>query len=536
MNLTEQISNLLYNDVYKEGTETDVFKYYEKDMDLITFRQIASADPSSVINEDGFVKKVGKYTKWLLKLFKNNNFKIEDSYKALSYLEAFMLNYKKLDKKDINQYKSLPDLYEAVANYLPNEEGNIDKEFRTKGQQKKAVKSAADDIEVFAEDQYWKIIIPLTEEASCYWGKDTQWCTASQTNNYFDYYNSRGKLYILFDKYDGDKYQFHFEEEQFMNIYDREIDLSNFYENNKNSDAIKKLFDEKLKSINQIINEYNNKGISPKRKWSSEDGGYVIVKDDNGNTVMEQKYGIEIEGNNLKFYGKDIDQILNMRRTYENKLEVLKYALNFESHNYIYYDYNQSMSEILSYLDIDDKNIDMIKKYLDIKYPIWQKNYEDMSDNDAVIEWIENKADDISDEEITNAIRNAISMGNESATISKMYKDANDFLEEYNIKVDWNLGEPGYTWYVNMKDNIVFYFRLYGGIYEAFEEGNEHNEYFIDEDLNEPYYGWNVTVNDEDFNELLYQELLEFDLETIQERKDDELGIQRLPFVENIIV
>ena len=65
------------------------------------------------------------------------------------------------------------------------------------------------------------IIVPHTEEASCYYGKGTQWCTAANNgNNMFEYYNDNGNLYININKLTHEKYQFHFETDSFMDETD----------------------------------------------------------------------------------------------------------------------------------------------------------------------------------------------------------------------------------------------------------------------------------------------------------------------------
>ena len=74
------------------------------------------------------------------------------------------------------------------------------------------------------EDNDWLIIVPKTREAAIYYGKGTKWCTASTGGyNYFERYNNEGKLYININKNTGDKYQFHFESNSFMDAEDKPI-------------------------------------------------------------------------------------------------------------------------------------------------------------------------------------------------------------------------------------------------------------------------------------------------------------------------
>ena len=68
------------------------------------------------------------------------------------------------------------------------------------------------------------LLTPKTEEAAKYYGKNTRWCTAAENNNYFDQYNKDGPLYILINKKVPDeKYQFHFQTEQYMDSRDSAI-------------------------------------------------------------------------------------------------------------------------------------------------------------------------------------------------------------------------------------------------------------------------------------------------------------------------
>jgi hypothetical protein len=74
-----------------------------------------------------------------------------------------------------------------------------------------------------------RVIVPEDEEAACYYGQGTRWCTAAtRGNNMFNHYNNTGKMYIILPKkpkHDGEKYQLHFYSEQFMNEDDEPVDL-----------------------------------------------------------------------------------------------------------------------------------------------------------------------------------------------------------------------------------------------------------------------------------------------------------------------
>ena len=149
-------------------------------------------------------------------LYQNRQLKLEDLYKAKEYLTYFIKFAQKIEDKDINHYSSLPQLYEKVRPFMenPNQASSHSEEVRI----------AKEGAEKVYEDDSWLIIIPRTEEAAKYYGKNTQWCTAADNNNQFDNYNNQGPLFINIDKTSNEKYQFHFESDQFMDETDTQIE------------------------------------------------------------------------------------------------------------------------------------------------------------------------------------------------------------------------------------------------------------------------------------------------------------------------
>ena len=94
------------------------------------------------------------------------------------------------DKRDINQYKSINDFHHYIENlrdkvdFQDKENPKLDK---LKGTYQKIYSSEHGDM-------YWV----KDEEASCYIGQGTRWCTAStESTNYFSEYNAKGPLLII---------------------------------------------------------------------------------------------------------------------------------------------------------------------------------------------------------------------------------------------------------------------------------------------------------------------------------------------------
>ena len=190
----------------------DVYNKYYQSVNRDVFNAAVESDPTSY--NQGKIVKVGNFVKWILKLYQNNAWKSGDSYETRNLLSKF-IKYKSklpLEKRDINRYNNIHDIYSLIQT-LEGQGVKSQKEVKREG------------AEVVYEDSEWKIVIPLTEEASCIYGAHTRWCTAGREDNMFDYYNKQGPLYININKVTGDKYQFHFESWSFMDAEDEEISI-----------------------------------------------------------------------------------------------------------------------------------------------------------------------------------------------------------------------------------------------------------------------------------------------------------------------
>ena len=178
---------------------------------LITIMQaIEAADPT----------KNKEYTVFLAKMYAGGGWgaHIEDlESKVKPALQKFhLLKLKKkipAPRNDIMRYADLADFVGVVEEYPDPEE------------KKEADKGTART--VFENDKV-RIVVPEDQNAACYYGQGTRWCTAARTSsNYFNHYNKDGPLYILLPKqpkHDGEKYQLHFASEQFMDENDYNVE------------------------------------------------------------------------------------------------------------------------------------------------------------------------------------------------------------------------------------------------------------------------------------------------------------------------
>jgi len=97
--------------------------------------------------------------------------------------------------KDLNSYKDFESLRDAISKV--EEE---DTQATKRAEEKKAALSEA---EVIDDTEDYFIVRPMSTQASCFFGRSTQWCiSATQSNNYFDSYTSEGKMfYFVFLKH-----------------------------------------------------------------------------------------------------------------------------------------------------------------------------------------------------------------------------------------------------------------------------------------------------------------------------------------------
>lgn len=197
-------------------------KFYDKNTDQwndtalldFVFSKLESADPTL---KDG---AGGIYMPWIAREFAKGNIRrIED---LDSRVKPTLANYHKYkNKKDF--WENNPEIKDIMRNTWSTLEDY------TQGYQPvEPVKNRGTAKTVY-EDDTVRIVHPEDEEAACYYGQGTKWCTAAtQGDNMFNVYNKRGPMYILLPKspeYTGEKYQLHFRTSQFMNEQDEPINI-----------------------------------------------------------------------------------------------------------------------------------------------------------------------------------------------------------------------------------------------------------------------------------------------------------------------
>jgi uncharacterized protein YcgL (UPF0745 family) len=285
-----RLNNLLRN-IILENSRLDVLidKYTKPNKDaekktskaimgLDVLGQIIFADPTTKNPQGDFdttnyslenLKKVqpGQYANWLLRNFEKpqlddtldlsraRSLFMEDLFKVTEDLEKFTKykQYFPVEQRDINKFT--PDsLFKFLNNFeLPERVKEKLKKTETKKEirkERKGFEHPGGKIEFVGNDYTVVKIEGDTEksrEAACWYGGyyhhekgESRWCTSPPNSNYFKTYIKKGPLYVILANNDEGKvgestglpqerYQFHFQENQFMDRFDQPIDLINFF-------------------------------------------------------------------------------------------------------------------------------------------------------------------------------------------------------------------------------------------------------------------------------------------------------------------
>ena len=382
------------DDLITELTASEIKDKYYADIDDSEFTKIVSSDPKTKV-KDGKVKKVGKYSKILLDMFKKGNLKLEDLPKANEYLTIVYKKQIPLNKDKLN---ALPDIYDVVKDHIV-QNGETD------------VSTLIDSLEeedytLLNNGEKWLIFQPKTERGACVLGSATEWCTTwgkystnpkyKDRKNHFSNYGNNDKLYTIINKKDNsDKYQFHVPSSQYMDKYDKQINVSYFLEQNDellyffnpelkggdfkkgglsdiSEDVLDDMINRKLITktarawvIEELIDRNEKKPIVAALLKAEEDDSYDEV-----NELMSDDFQIrDIAGEDVEFYDIQDDDLSQYDRMnsygYDNG-----YYSDEEDAQYYYNDsikeiFNQKKEELEMYFRSEGVDIKEFLQYLE---------------------------------------------------------------------------------------------------------------------------------------------------------------------------
>lgn len=284
-----------------------------------------------------------EYTQWLARSWTNagGTAKIEDmnrnnmvAYHAQAKQKR---NFLPAEARDINRFKT----YKAFEDWMY--ENNIKDKLDADLTDKEIDRG---DSETVYDGPTARVIVPGNQQAACYYGQGTRWCTAATgSHNYFDHYHRQGTLYIILPKkqeYEGEKYQLHFYSQQFMNEQDDPVDL--LWIMRERFPELKELFlelephmksfvaftdDKVLEGLGKVLGEYIMDHVwEAISEWEHNDDYYYTEQRE-----AAQKYGFWDEENEQIDYDK-IEEI--ERKTGHNLAWVQDYTeYNDEAYRFL---------------------------------------------------------------------------------------------------------------------------------------------------------------------------------------------------------
>ena len=271
-----KILDVLMEELLLELSGQEIHQKYYSKIPYETFINIVISDPRSNVDGVGNLLNLGKYSKLLLSLYQKGTLQIEDLVKAKEYLGYVYLHNIPLE---IGKIRQLGDLYNIVKQYIIEDTLDF----------KLILDSLVlgTDYKLLHTGKDWTFYQPLTEKGSSYLGVNTEWCTTwgeyclnkkhRDRGNYFQSHNIKGPLFIMINKTNPlDKYQFHFETNQYMDKDDRRINLPAFW---YGKDEIKHYF------FPSLVRETSEQEVK------SEIARISILPDEDGMEVIKKSIG-----------------------------------------------------------------------------------------------------------------------------------------------------------------------------------------------------------------------------------------------------
>lgn len=196
----------------------DFLKKTYKDKISTEHDQLATKkDSDSIIDHfaehDPTEKK--EYTQWMVGQYRKGHIRQEDAHSVGQTISAFHDNKKEIPTKDINSFKHVSDLRDAVEPFVKREESGSFAD----------PKAAEEGTEKVYDEGGVKAFKIKNFEASRKMGSGTSWCT-NEKSLYDSYTRGKDATHVIVTK-EGEKFQLHHSTNQLKDYRDVELDSDN---------------------------------------------------------------------------------------------------------------------------------------------------------------------------------------------------------------------------------------------------------------------------------------------------------------------
>lgn len=198
-----------------------------------------------------------KNLRWILELLSENKLSPEqvldgehsELFKVLSDFEKYSSQLD-IENRSLNKYKDLMSLKSVLQPFQETTSlfGKYKREVERNKAQAETIILTPSDININSIDKWpgsMKVISPVSQYASCWWGRGTRWCTSASKDNMFHYYNSKAPLYIIM-----------MPDKKKLKLWKYKKEIQFVDEQNKN--VSKYYIDENWKYLSEIIIKMNN--------------------------------------------------------------------------------------------------------------------------------------------------------------------------------------------------------------------------------------------------------------------------------------
>lgn len=244
-----------------------------------------------------YLKRFEQYKQW----WRRNKAQVKKEEEAQNAIQRQInpdLLVQKIPSFDINTYKNFSDLatkleniYDFIKHYGYSTENKEAKK------EAESLKADTKHSRVLFNNENYTFVDTLSHKANCAWGINTKWCTTEKNSYMWDNYTNIGDLYILLDKKNNARYQFHVATGQYMDETDSPL----------LSKQLTDLFSGMPKELKMKIKEMANEG-------SKTIDTIQMVYDD----VVNEKENLEKERDDM---ANDQYKLKNELKELEEKLE-----------------------------------------------------------------------------------------------------------------------------------------------------------------------------------------------------------------------
>lgn len=208
---SEKLLQRVTNEAEKNMFTQSVLNDYPTGEDLIKW--IESNDPTQ--NK--------KFTEWMIRTYIKGGINLlEDMSRASENLEYFnrlaRSGHLQGQQKNIDSYKSLNDLEDLIEEFYVDNTSTAE----LQDQGKQLIQS--ENAKIVHNGPKYRILMPLTEKASCYFGSGTRWCISGKKNNPFNWYMKTDHFYFVTVKSGNKRYAISFGNKAYFDAKDNKID------------------------------------------------------------------------------------------------------------------------------------------------------------------------------------------------------------------------------------------------------------------------------------------------------------------------